>query len=91
MRLMHLGFFSLLGCITSSALGWLGSLTPGLFGVAAFVYILSAVLWSLAWCLDEPIYTYLGLPEPTYHAYLIAIAAIAIIGGLTRLTLGVLL
>lgn len=81
-KLIYLGSWFLTGCISSSAIAWLGTLHPALWRVMWLVYGLATLGIGLAVLLDDAIRPYIKVETETYYGAIIAIAFAILTGGL---------
>ena len=81
MRAMQLGNYFLAGCSLSSLLGWIASLHPMARKAIAFLAAASFILWGLCWLLDFSVSGWLKISVENLQALLLAVLAMALIGG----------
>ncbi len=81
MRAMYLANYFIAGCIASSLLGWIASLHPMASKVIAFLAAAAFILWGLCWLLDFSVSGWLKISVQNLQALLLAILAMALIGG----------
>lgn len=87
-KVMHLACWFLLGCITSSAIAWLGSLHPALRYSSIAIQVCLFALTAMAWLADDAIAGYLKLRQQDYYGLLIAIKISLITGVVLQWLLG---
>ena len=81
MKAMYLANYFLAGASLSSLLGWVASLHPMSGKAIAFFAAASFILWGLCWLLDFSISSWLKISVENLQALLLAILAMAILGG----------
>ena len=81
MKAMYLANYFVAGCIASSLLGWIASLHPMAGKAIAFLAATAFILWGLCWLLDFSVSSWLKISVTNLQALLLAILAMAIIGG----------
>ena len=81
MRAAQLGNYFIGGCAASSLLGWIASLHPMASKAIAFLAAAAFILWGLCWLLDFSVSGWLKISVNNLQALLLAILAMAIIGG----------
>ena len=81
MRAAYLANYFIAGCAASSLLGWIASTHPMASKAIAFLAAGSFILWGLCWLLDFSISTWLKISVQNLQALLLAILAMAILGG----------
>lgn len=87
-KVMYLSAWFLLGCITSSAIAWLGALHPSLRNSAIAIQIVLFAITAMAWLADDAISSYLKLKQSDYYGLLIAIKISLVTGGVLQWLLG---
>jgi fucose 4-O-acetylase-like acetyltransferase len=78
----------LVGCITSSAIAWFGSVHPSFRVIPVALYILLFAVWVICWLVDDAVYPYLKLSQKDYYGLLIAVGVAIALGGLLQWLLG---
>ena len=81
MRAMYLANYFLSGCIASSLLGWIASLHPMSARAIAFLAAAAFILWGLCWLLDFSVSGWLKISVSNLQALLLAVLAMALVGG----------
>jgi len=81
MRAASLANYFIAGCAASSLLGWVASLHPMSQKAIAFLAAGSFILWGLCWLLDFSVSGWLKISVQNLQALLLAILAMALIGG----------
>lgn len=81
MRAASLANYFIAGCAASSLLGWIASLHPMSQRAIAFLAAAAFILWGLCWLLDFSVSSWLKISVQNLQALLLAILAMAILGG----------
>ena len=81
MRAAYLANYFIAGSAASSLLGWIASLHPMSQRAIAFLAAAAFILWGLCWLLDFSVSGWLKISVENLQALLLAILAMAAIGG----------
>ncbi len=81
MRAAYLANYFIAGCAASSLLGWIASTSQMAGKAIAFLAAATFILWGLCWLLDFSVSGWLKISVQNLQALLLAVLAMAIIGG----------
>ena len=77
----HLISLFLAGCVATSLLGTVATMHPAFLRFSILLSVVVAVIWLLAWLLDDWVISFLQLERFTYYSVLISFAVAALVGG----------
>lgn len=80
MRAAYLANYFIAGCAASSLLGWIASTSPMAAKAIAFLAAGTFILWGLCWLLDFSVSSWLKISVNNFHALLLAVLTMVLVG-----------